>query len=687
MNRPPKVSIIIPVYNVEEYLGQCLDSLLSQTLDDFEIICVDDGSTDKSADILETYAANDHRIKIITQKNKGAGAARNTGEKEATGTYLFFMDSDDYCSTDFLSKVVPYAEKKDSDILVFNYCKFDNQSGKKEYRDGLVKARCPLHKEVFSYKDMPDVICTSINPTPWNKLYKRSFVKESGLKWLEISTTNDITFATLSVLIAKRIAYLDEAFLFYRVNLGNSITSKKKYCQDNVIKAVLSVDQQARQFIHYAVVKNSVREFIVANLLNALKSYTPDEYSIYYLNFREKIDAIFFSYSLFSNYENYRLHDMKLYENMAEYRLRAMGKKDYSFAPRIIVSLTSFPQRIDTTYIALQSIYRQTQKADLVILWLAESQFPNKEADLPTDLLDYKDFGLQIRWCPEDIRPHKKYYYTMQEYPEDIVITIDDDLSYDPQMIEKLFVSYLHYPDAVSTVRTHLVTSDTAGDIASYSSWIKEFSGVIGTPSMQLFSTSGAGTLYPPHCMDSELFNLQSIKELCLNADDLWLKVMQVRKGTPVVLVDENRLLQYIPNTQENALRKTNVNQDGNDVQLKKILSVYDTDGQYAKKILAENIQAGINQGVDLKQKKKAGVSIDDSALAETERHLHRVENELRILKQSHSLRIGMIITYIPRRIKVLFHCYEEFGLKYTLLRIINKIIYTVKKCFIFHRK
>lgn len=676
MNHSPKVSIIIPVYNVETYLRQCLDSLLKQTLEDFEIICVDDGSTDKSADILETYAANDHRIKIITQKNKGAGAARNVGEKEATGTYLFFMDSDDYCSSDFLGKVVPYAEKKASDILVFNFCKFDNQTGKKEYRDGLVKARCPLQKDVFSYKDIPDAICTAINPTPWNKLYRRSFVEETGLKWLEISTTNDITFATLSVLRANRIAYLDETFLFYRVNLGSSITSKKKYRQNNVIKAVLSVDRQARQFAHYTVVKNSIREFIVANLLNALKSYTPDENSIYYLNFREQIDAIFFSYPLFSNYEDYMLRDKKLYESMAEYRLRAMGKKDYSFAPKIIVSLTSFPQRINTTYIALQSIYRQTRKADMVILWLAENQFPNKEADLPTDLLDYRDFGLQIRWCPEDIRPHKKYFYTMQEYPEDIVITVDDDLTYDPQMIEKLFVSYLHHPDAVSTVRAHLVTHDEHGSIAPYASWIKEFSGIVGTPSMQLFSTSGAGTLYPPHCMDSEVFHLKNIKELCLNADDLWLKVMQVRKGTPVVLVDENHLLQYIPNTQENALRKANVNQDGNDVQLKKILSVYDADGQYATKILAENIQTSRKQDAGLEQEKKTELSMDDSVLAETKRHLDRVENELKILKHSHSLRIGMIITYIPRRLKVLFHCYEEFGLKYTLSRIMSKFFH-----------
>ena len=681
MDRRPKVSIILPIYNVEKYLRQCLDSLLNQTLSNIEVICVNDGSTDTSPRILDEYAANDDRIKIITQSNKGAGAARNTGMKAAIGEYLFFMDSDDYCSLVFINEAVTYAEQKNSDILVFNYCRFDEKTGKKEYRNGLVKARCPQDKDVFSYRDIPQVICKIVNPTPWNKLYKHSFIKENKLQWLEVSTTNDITFATLSVLLADRIAYLDETFLFYRINLANSITSKKKYRQDNVIKALLSVDQQAQSFPHYEIVKNSIREFVADNLLNALKSYTPDENSIYHLKFRDKIDSIFFSYSLFLDYGSYKFQDTKLYTDMAKYRIRAMEKKDYSFAPKIIVSLTSFPQRINTVYIALQSIFCQSQKPDMVILWLAESQFPNKEKDLPIDLLEYTDFGLQIKWCKEDIKPHKKYFYAMQEYPEDIIITVDDDLTYEPRMIEKLFASYLHHPTAVSTVRAHLITCDEHGNIAPYASWIKEFTGVIGVPSMQLFSTSGAGTLYPPHCMDKELFNLENVKALCLDADDLWLKLMQVKKGTPVVLVAQNSGLQYISNTQKNALRESNVYKDGNDVQLNKILSVYDVSGNYARKILSENICID-NKITSIQRKEEREINQNDSLLIETQQYLQRVENELNTLKRSHSLKIGLAITYIPRRTQVLLHCYKEFGLKYTLLRGRDKIIVFIKNRF-----
>lgn len=683
MGNQPKVSIIIPVFNVEMYLKECLDSVLGQTLKDIEVICVDDGSTDASPQMLREYAEKDERLKIIYQENKGAGTARNVGMKEARGKYLFFMDSDDYCALDFLEKTTKYADEKKSDILVFNFCRFDEQTGEREYRDGLVKERVPKGKTIFSYADNPEQICKIVNPTPWNKLYLREFVENSKLEWLEVSTTNDITFATLSVLAAKRIAYLDATFLYYRVNLNNSITNKKKYCQDNVIKAVLSVDKQAQKFPFYDDIKNSIREFIVTNLLSALKNYTPDVDSVYYLEFEKKICSIFFSYPLFLNYESYKFDDSEVYKRMGIYRLKAMERQDYSFAPKIIVSLTSFPQRIDKVYIAVSSIFQQTKKPDMVILWLAESQFPNREKDLPLELLEYQTFGLQIRWCKEDIRPHKKYYYAMQEFPEDIIITIDDDLTYDSHMIEKLFVSYLHYPNAVSTVRTHLVKGQEDGKIASYNVWIKEFSGLIGYPSMQLFSTSGAGTLFPPHCMDEEVFNIEMIKKLCLNADDLWLKVMQVRKGTPVVLVDKNRLLRYIDGTQEVALRTTNVYNSANDDQLANVLSVYDKDGRCEAAMLEENIDENEKPKVlDLLSRNKYGMFKSDATLVEAERNLASLKYELSAIRKCKSFRIGLAITYVPRKIRTTFRYLKEEGVKSTAKRAVNFVVVRGKKVY-----
>ena len=114
-----KVSVIIPVYNVEPYLKQCMDSVVGQTLKEIEIICVDDGSTDGSLDILREYAAEDNRIQIIEQKNAGAGAARNNGMRHATGKYLSFLDSDDFFEPRMLEKAYDLAEKDQADFVAY----------------------------------------------------------------------------------------------------------------------------------------------------------------------------------------------------------------------------------------------------------------------------------------------------------------------------------------------------------------------------------------------------------------------------------------------------------------------------------------------------------------------------------------------------------------------------------------
>ena len=257
--------------------------------------------------------------------------------------------------------------------------------------------------------------------------------------------------------------------------------------------------------------------------------------------------------------------------------------------PEIVISLTSFPARIDLMQNTLDSICNQSLKADKIVLWLAEEQFPDKEKNLPDFFADYYQFNFEVRWCKEDIRPHKKYYYAFKAFPEALIIVVDDDLIYEKGMVETLVASWKVYPYAVSAMRTHLITKNEKGEIEPYRRWLNEFSGVIGIPSMQLFSTSGAGTLYPPGCMDDEVFNIDCIKEYCLNADDIWLKIMQVKKGTPVVLAKNFVKLIEVDGTQEIALCKVNVDQRVNDVQLNNLLSLYNKNSEFEKLIFEDN--------------------------------------------------------------------------------------------------
>ena len=154
----PKVSIIIPVYNVEKYLEQCLDSIINQNLKNIEIICINDGSTDNSLKILKKYAKKDNRIIILSQTNLGAGAARNRGLAVAKGEYLSFLDADDFFYENMLSEAVHKLETSQSDIAVFEVDLYDNKIQKIIPDTWVVKKDKIPSQNPFCYKDCLDYI-------------------------------------------------------------------------------------------------------------------------------------------------------------------------------------------------------------------------------------------------------------------------------------------------------------------------------------------------------------------------------------------------------------------------------------------------------------------------------------------------------------------------------------------------
>lgn len=222
MNRPI-VSIIIPVYNAEKYIRECLDSLLRQTYPHFEIICVDDGSQDNSYEILKEYEECDKRISAITQKNQYAGVARNTGMERANGKYLLFLDADDFFCNDMLEQLVNQAEKDATEVLVFDMFRFDNLSKKV-----VQKTKTYIKKELFgkgvkSAAELRDYIFDFVTPTAMNKLFLREFILGSKLHFQSTKRANDLFFTYASLSRADRIGILDKKLLYYRVNNSESI--------------------------------------------------------------------------------------------------------------------------------------------------------------------------------------------------------------------------------------------------------------------------------------------------------------------------------------------------------------------------------------------------------------------------------------------------------------------------------
>ena len=240
------LSVIIPVYNVEKYLAECLDSVCAQTLGDIEIICIDDGSTDSSLEILKEVAAKDSRLRILRQQNRGAGAARNYGIREAKGQYLFFADADDRLVPDLLEKATALAEKASADIVAFGFRRF-NANGMQGRQLGYLGQWLPSGQTVFSRADCPDHILRMTYPAPWNKLFSRRFVLEAGLRFDEISSSNDIAFSAVASFKARRIAVLNEALYFHRVGHGGTITGTKQKNLNNVLFAAHSAIRQVRQ--------------------------------------------------------------------------------------------------------------------------------------------------------------------------------------------------------------------------------------------------------------------------------------------------------------------------------------------------------------------------------------------------------------------------------------------------------
>ena len=165
----PCVSVIIPVYNVSEYLPTCLDSILSQTLENIEVICVDDGSTDNSLAILQKYTERDSRLTVFQQKNKGGGAARNLGLNYALGKYVSFLDADDFFEPDMLEKAYVASEKNNLDILIFNYYYYNTVTENCSLSYDIKEKHLP-ELEVFSYtwaKWTSSLFCkVTSNPEP-----------------------------------------------------------------------------------------------------------------------------------------------------------------------------------------------------------------------------------------------------------------------------------------------------------------------------------------------------------------------------------------------------------------------------------------------------------------------------------------------------------------------------------------
>lgn len=242
-----KVSIIIPVYNGETYLAQNLESLACQTCGDFEVIYVDDGSTDHTPQILRDFGKSDPRFTLLQQPHSTAGDARNLGLKHATGEYCLFLDADDFFDPDLLQASTAAADQANADITLYTYDRYHNADGTFIPQPNGLQTRWIGSRPVFSRWDLPDLIFNVSTVSAWTKLFRRSFLTRNMLAFQSLHNSNDAFFVLLAMSKADRIAWVDRPLVHYRVGIKGNLQSNKHNSPCDFVSAYLALGDALRR--------------------------------------------------------------------------------------------------------------------------------------------------------------------------------------------------------------------------------------------------------------------------------------------------------------------------------------------------------------------------------------------------------------------------------------------------------
>ncbi|WP_416863045.1 hypothetical protein [Helicobacter ganmani] len=243
----------------------------------------------------------------------------------------------------------------------------------------------------------------------------------------------------------------------------------------------------------------------------------------------------------------------------------------------LIASLTSYPLRIPTLHYTLYSLLTQTLKPHKLILWLSKEEFPNKEQDLPSSVLDFTNHGLEIKWCEKNIKSYKKLIPTLQDYLNAIIVTCDDDVIYPKNWLSKLYNAYVENPQYIHCHRAHRISFDESGSLLPYMQWESCISHIQTSPSFLNFFTGVGGVLYPPHCLYKDVLDEQKFLHLATSQDDIWFWAMALLKETKINVVEENytEFMSYVDYTKCGTLWLENVKGGINDKVLHTLLESY----------------------------------------------------------------------------------------------------------------
>ena len=285
-----KVSVIIPIYNAEEYLEQCLECVRKQTLKEIEIICVNDGSTDASVQILEYYRKSDNRFTILNnvhREGKGAGAARNLGLKNAKGKYILWLDADDWFDLDMVQRLYERAERTNAEIVLFDAIRHDVNTGVESPYNSINYSVIPENKEAFSGEDIVSGLF-QFSGAVWNKLFLKSYLDDKGLLCQEVYFTDDVFLAYVAMLYAKRITVVDKQYVHYRWNQTDSqLTNRFRYTETMYAAPMAIFNELKKSGMHQKGRDSFYKRWLVHMIMSLRNACNYVEYARRYECFRE----------------------------------------------------------------------------------------------------------------------------------------------------------------------------------------------------------------------------------------------------------------------------------------------------------------------------------------------------------------------------------------------------------------
>lgn len=258
---PYKISVIVPIYNMENYLEKCLDNLINQTLKEIEIICINDGSVDNSLKILKNFANKDNRIIILNQKNQGQGIARNNGIKIARGEYIGFCDPDDWIELNMFENMYNKAIQNQADIVECDFISHYEHRNKIK-RNKLSARKYKKIKHIkpntsYTYRDILEESLANFVGMSWVRIYKKSMIDKFNIKFAECKHWEDHTFTIDAIYSANKIYYLPKAYYHYLIRNGSSIHGNFK----NSIDALNIVYEVEKILKKHNLYNSLVKEF------------------------------------------------------------------------------------------------------------------------------------------------------------------------------------------------------------------------------------------------------------------------------------------------------------------------------------------------------------------------------------------------------------------------------------------